>query len=98
MTYTLILTDEAQEDFEDILAFTKIQWGEEQQQKYAALLNKALEQLEDDPRRGRSRQGLPKGYKLYHASRHYIAYRVEKQNIYVARILYDQMDIARHID
>lgn len=96
MIYTLELTEEAQADFEDILAFTKIRWGEEQQQKYAALLNEALRQLEADPRLGRRRQGLPKGYKLYHAGRHYIAYRVENQVIYVARILHDRMEIARH--
>jgi plasmid stabilization system protein ParE len=61
------------------------------------LLDEALKAIRENPRKGRARQGLPKGYKLYHAGRHFIAYSVKEETIYVARILHDQMDIARHI-
>ena len=97
MTYTLVLTDEAQEDFEDILASTQLKWGDEQRQRYAVLLNTALEKIANDPRLGRKRQGTPPGYQLYHAGCHYIVYRVMAQTIFVARILHDRMDIARHL-
>lgn len=97
MTYKLVLTDEAKDDYQDILLFTRERWGEQQQQPYDDLLDAALIAIRENPKKGRARQGLPKGYKLYHAGRHYIAYRIEQQTIYVARILHDKMDIARHI-
>jgi plasmid stabilization system protein ParE len=40
--YKIILSDEAREDFRDILSFTIQMWGEQQADIYASIINDAL--------------------------------------------------------
>lgn len=95
--YTLALSPEAQEDYEDILAYTERQWGVEQMGKYDTLLDKALLALETNPRKGRRHVKLPEALRYYPVGRHNIVFRVEAKQIEVVRILHDRMDMGRHI-
>ena len=42
LNYPLVVSDQAQADYEDILSVTLRTWGEQQYDRYAALLNEAL--------------------------------------------------------
>jgi toxin ParE1/3/4 len=97
MSYNLVLTGEAQDDFEDILAYTQNKWGEGQRKRYAIQLNNALEMLEENPRLGTKYPKLPPIYQTYPVGRHYIIYRMEGSDVIVLRILHDRMDLPRHI-
>jgi plasmid stabilization system protein ParE len=48
-TYSLSLSDEAIEDFRDILSYTMQMWGERQVEEYATILHKALTAIEQTP-------------------------------------------------
>lgn len=95
--YLLIITEQAQTDLEDILLYTLMTWGEEQEEKYAELLDNALQNIQSNPNLGRKKAGLSQGYRLYHIGRHQIAYRLENHTIFVSRILHDRMNPALHI-
>ena len=73
--YTLYLTQDARADLESILMYTEQQWGSDQRQKYAGLVDTALTAIEADPQIGRPRPQLPQHYRLYHVERHYIVIR-----------------------
>jgi len=47
--YTLSLTQEAEDDFIDILVYTAQQWGQAKQKEYDALLCHALEVIQSNP-------------------------------------------------
>lgn len=95
--YNLILTEQAQLDYEDILLYTLQNWGEQQYSVYAALLDQALLTLQENSVIGYHPRQLPTSYKALHVSRHLIIYRVEDKTIIVLRVLHDKMDLSRHI-
>ena len=93
----LVLAEQAQEDYEDILSATLQRWGERQQERYAALLHDAFLMLRQNPAIGyRSRQ-LPERYRLLPVGRHLVVYRATDTMIYVVRLLHERMDIRRHV-
>lgn len=47
--YPLILSEQAQADYEDILAYTLRTWGAQQHAIYADFLDEALRSLQDNP-------------------------------------------------
>lgn len=94
---TLLLSEQAQEDYEDILSQTLQRWGERQHDRYAALLNDALLALCDNPALGNRSRQLPARYRMLHVGRHLIVYRFTDNVIYVVRLLHERMDIRRHV-
>jgi toxin ParE1/3/4 len=95
--YTLVITDEANDDYQHILLYTLEQWGEKQQEVYDDLLDAALSRLKQDPRLGRKLPQLPPAYRAYHAGKHYLIYRVEGLEVVVFRILHERMNLSRHL-
>jgi toxin ParE1/3/4 len=96
--YPLILSDLAQADYEDILAYTLRTWGARQHAIYADVLDEALRALQDDPQRGHHHRQLPERYRYVHVERHLIVYRFTQGTVYVVRLLHDRMDVPRHIE
>ena len=95
--YPLVVSDQAQADYEDILSVTLRTWGEQQYDRYAALLNAALLALQDNPSLGHRSRHLPARYRSLHVGRHLIIYRFTEGIVYVVRILHDRMDVRQHI-
>ena len=96
--YPLILSDLAQADYEDILAYTLRTWGARQHAIYADSLDEALRSLQEDPQRGQHHRQLPERYRYVHVERHLIVYRFTQGTVYVLRLLHDRMDVPRQIE
>ena len=96
--YPLVVSDQAQADYEDILSVTLRTWGEQQYHRYAALLNDALLALQDNPSLGHRSRQLPARYRSLHVGRHLIIYRFTEGIVYVVRILHDRMDVRQRIE
>lgn len=94
-TYTLSLSDEAIEDFRDILSYTMQMWGEQQVDQYAAILDKALTAIQQNPLMGKA--DLPP-YRHVSAGKHIVFYRLTGNKIQVSRILHSAMDFVRHLE
>ncbi|MDC8451095.1 MAG: type II toxin-antitoxin system RelE/ParE family toxin [Nitrospira sp.] len=94
-TYSLSLSDEAIEDFRDILSYTMQMWGERQVEEYATILHKALTDIEQDPLVGKG--DLPP-YHHVRAGKHVVFYRLTEDKVQVSRILHSAMDFVRHLE
>jgi toxin ParE1/3/4 len=72
-------------------------WGTTQAEDYIRLLQKAIETVAEEPRRGRTCDEVRKGYRKYPAGSHVIFYRSIKSGIDIVRILHGGMDFERHL-
>jgi toxin ParE1/3/4 len=89
------LSQQAKEDFRDILSHTLTTWGESQLAKYRASINEALHFILDNPSAGRP--SVKPTLKVLAVEHHRIFYRIIDDTIYVVRILHERMDTARHL-
>ena len=91
----LELSQQAKEDFRDILSHTLTTWGESQLAKYRASINDALNVILHNPSAGRP--SVKPTLKVLTVEHHRIFYRTIDDTIYVVRILHERMDTSRHL-
>jgi len=89
------LSQQAKEDFRDILSYTLTTWGESQLAKYRASINDALHVILHNPSAGRP--SVKPTLKVLAVEHHRIFYRTIDDTIYVVRILHERMDTSRHL-
>jgi plasmid stabilization system protein ParE len=99
MAFEVKLTKLAEEDFDQILQGTLDRWGQAQYFKYAAKLLDAFALLAENPEQllSKLRNDLYDGARLYPVGKHYLLYSVAERVVVVERILYQGMDLARHL-
>jgi toxin ParE1/3/4 len=93
--HRLELSQQAREDFRDILSYTLTTWGESQLAKYRASIDDALHIILHNPSVGRP--SVKPTLKVLVAGHHRIFYRTIDDTIYVVRILHERMDTSRHL-
>jgi toxin ParE1/3/4 len=82
------LTRQAERDYREILAFTLNEWGRDQFETYAILIDSAIERLVDMPGLGMRCDHIRSGCYRYRLGKHYIFYRVQAEYLEVVRILH----------
>jgi toxin ParE1/3/4 len=106
MTWRIRLSDAAEVDFAEIVATSAMKFGPKQAETYKDTLTGALAALHAGPDvpGSSSRDEIRPGLRSLHVARngrrgrHFIVYRAApEQVIEVVRLLYDSMDLARHI-
>jgi len=104
--YAVTLSGEAERDLDNILLWTRERFGERQAEIYAATLQAAVEALTKTltPPGAKEQSEIAPGYYSLHVARsrrrgrHLLLYREDGEGeIVIVRILYDGMDIARHL-
>ena len=95
-TYRLVLTETADRDLQDLLAFTDITFGPQQRVVYRDKIHKAFKRLQSMPNIGHLRKDIPKEMKSYTVGQHSIIYRMNEsqQEIFIYRILHVRMDFT----
>lgn len=105
-TWTVRLTDQAEQDLLAVSTWTAENFGAPQAEHYIETLIQAIEVLIDGPEMlgAKVRDDLAPGIRTLHAarngrkSRHFVVFRVaEGQILEVLRVLHDSMDLARHL-
>lgn len=91
------LTPAAQRDLSAIWDFTAERWDADQAERYIGEIRSAIERVASDPRRGRSRDEVRRGYRSYAVVSHVAFFRIGAEAIDVVRILHQRMDPARHV-
>ena len=91
----VLLTPEAQDDFEAIRLYTRQEWGEQQEAIYQAAILQALATLGENPALGRPRRDLVADLRVYPVRQHLVYYRVAEEAVLVVRILHGRMDARR---
>jgi toxin ParE1/3/4 len=94
----LRLSRAAQQHLEDIWLYTISEWGEDQAEKYVALIEKALSLLPDNPYHGKVRPDVKPGYRALQAGKHLIFYSVGEEFVDVIGILHIRVVPERQLD
>jgi toxin ParE1/3/4 len=107
MSWRVVLSSEARRDIEQVLDWTLDRFGQLKHDEYLQLIQSPLERIVENPLRVESRvtAGLKQGMRVLHIgrrgkkARHLFVHRIRPDNvIHVGRLLYDAMDLPRHID
>lgn len=93
----LEFAEEAEVDLRSVLEYTLTLWGEEQQDRYADRLMRAMHGLLSQPEFGPARDDVAPGLRSLRVGQHVAYYRVLQQSVRIERILHDKMDPSRHL-
>lgn len=91
------LSQKAAEDFGDIYQYTYINFGERQADCYTDEIEHCLTNLSQAPMMGRDCSELGAGVRRHDFQKHAIFYRVREVDIFVVRILHQQMNAMLHL-
>lgn len=94
---TIVLNPAARRDVRFILLYTRKQWGQNARDAYEEVLNQALMTLSENPRIGRSQDGIASGLRSFRVRQHVIYYRFSDDSMTVFRILHGKMDTSQHL-
>lgn len=94
------ISNEAQNDLENIWLYTFETWSIEQADRYVDLILDEIEYLADNPNTGKDYSSLRKGYFRSKIKSHFVFYKINlKENfIEIIRILHQQMDIKSRLN
>ena len=91
------LSNKAAEDFEKIYEYTYLNFGENKADSYTDEIDKCLLLLSESPQIGRALDKIKKGIYKHDHDYHAIFYLIESENIFVVRILHQQMNPMLHL-
>ncbi|MBX3387547.1 MAG: type II toxin-antitoxin system RelE/ParE family toxin [Phycisphaeraceae bacterium] len=104
MPFEIRVSDRAWRDIDDVLAWTRSNFGERQREEYWALILEALSDIARDPETARRRPELHEKARTFHIARsgrrarHFLLLRILDGNVVeIGRLLYDGMDLASHL-
>ncbi|OTA14232.1 plasmid stabilization protein [Xenorhabdus vietnamensis] len=90
------LSNLASEDFEHIFEYTLLNFGVEQADEYTEGMHSALQTLAENPLMGHECPEIAIGLRRHDHQKHAIFYRCQSSEVYVLRILHQQMEPLRH--
>ena len=87
----------AETDLIGIWQYSFDQWDGAQADRYLDELDEAIQLLTSNPELGVNRDFVRRGHRALFVNRHAIYYTATDAEIYVVRVLHEQMDPARHL-
>ena len=91
------LSQAARSDLVDIWVETYRQWGEAQADRYLDEITRALKGLIANPQLGSDCSDLLQGVRKLITGRHLVFYEVDRDMIFVIRVLHQSMDLPRYL-
>jgi len=91
------LSNKAAEDFEQIYEYTYLNFGEYKADVYTDDMEKCLLLLSNTPQIGRSLDKIKKGLYRHDHEHHAIFFMIESNDIFILRILHQQMNPMLHL-
>ena len=87
------LSAAARSDIRSIWNYTDDEWGSAQAEKHLDRMEQTILLLARNPALGRSRDEIRPGYRSHPCGRHIIFYRIVEEEIEIARILHQRMEV-----
>ena len=94
---TYILRALAQNDLEEIWAYTYGEWGLEQADSYLQSLISRFDWLANSPHSGKKRDDIKAGYYCFPEGMHLIFYTIQNNTIDIIGVPHQRMDIVSHM-
>lgn len=94
------ISQEANQDIEDIWLYTYENWSPEQADRYFNQIIDEIEYLAEYPESGKDCDQIRKGYFRSRIKSHFIFYKInrKKEVIEIIRILHERMDIESRLE
>jgi toxin ParE1/3/4 len=92
-----VLSPRAQADIDEIWDYTADRWNDDQAERYTKDLQRAIDTLARNPRKGRPCDQLRPGYRKFSVGAHVVFFRVVAHGIEVVRVLHQRMDFEQHL-
>ncbi len=93
-----VLTEKAEEDFDDIGLYSLNRWGLNKAESYLGDLDACFGRLARDQLLGRDRADIKSGLLAYPCNSHMIFFRRDDiGNVIILRVLGQSMDFQRHL-
>lgn len=93
----VVISPEAQADYDDILLYGATTWGDAQATRYQTTLDLAMEEVGNFPEIGQQCHDLYAGCRRLPVERHVVFYRIETDAVEIVRILHERIDATRHL-
>lgn len=87
----------AENDLLEIWVYTADEWSFSQADIYLDQLNTGVTHLISNPKLGREREDLRKGYRSLLVNHHLVFYKIVGEEIQVIRILHESVDVPQHL-
>lgn len=87
------MTDKARNDLDEIERYGRRTWGTERARSYRGLIIKAFAKLMVRPNFGRRQELLVQGLRRLNVRQHAVFYVLSGEDIVIARVLHQRMDI-----
>jgi toxin ParE1/3/4 len=84
-------------DLDDIWYFTMEHWSKQQANKYYKEIFEVIEELCSNPEIGKSIDEIKVGHMRINVKSHMIIYKINREIIYIDRILHQKMDLEKQI-
>ena len=91
------LSNKAQTDLERIYQYTEIEFGQVQAENYLLGIHETLEALSSEPKLAQDVSDIRAGYLRYIFRKHYIFFKQRQKDIFVVRVLHQQMKVHLHL-
>jgi toxin ParE1/3/4 len=92
-----VLSPAARTDLDTIWTFGEAQWGAARAERYTREIQRAVETVANDPRRGRPCDEIRDGYFRFAVGSHLLFYRRRADVVDIVRILHQRMDFDQHL-
>ena len=94
------ISNEAQNDLENIWLYTFETWSIKQADRYIELIIDEIEYLTNNPNTGKDFSSVRKGYYRSKVKSHFIFYKINQKEelIEIIRILHQEMDIENRLN
>jgi toxin ParE1/3/4 len=91
------LSEEADNDLENIFDYTANEWGVAQAFVYVTAFDVIFENLSANPEPGHERNEIREGLRSFVKESHVIFYRILKDHIRIVRILHKSRDVIKFL-
>lgn len=98
MTLKYSIRKTVETDLERIWFYSYREWGIEQADTYITLLVTRFAWLGDNPRAGKSRDDIKRGYYSFPEGAHVIFYTIDGKEIDIIGVPHQSMDIISYLD
>jgi toxin ParE1/3/4 len=88
---------EAEQDIDRIAAYTLLEWGSRQADRYLAKLESGFDLLARNPSIGRPCDSIRKDLRRFEIGRHVVFYTLQFGGILVVRVLHEHMLPAKYV-
>ena len=90
------VTPRALDDLKNIGRYTERQWGKRQRNTYLKALEKRFNWLADNPKLGKHRPDIAKGYYSFPQGEHVVFYLIREKGIEFIGVPHKEMDIISY--